>query len=54
MKGQRAGGDTMTQTQRTIHISLVNPAVTYHMSAQINGYSCSLLSHRYRSCSQSD
>lgn len=35
----------MTQTQGTctLHISPVNPAATYHMSAQLNGYSCSFL-----------
>ena len=33
----------MTQTQGTLHISPINPAVTYHIPVQINGYTCSFL-----------
>ena len=43
MKGPRSEGDVMTQTQGTLHISPVNPAVTYHILIQIHGYTCSFL-----------
>ena len=43
MKGPRAEGDVMTQTQGTLHISPINPAVTYHIPVQINSYTCSFL-----------
>ena len=33
----------MIQTQGTLHISPVNPAVTYHIPVQIHGYTCSFL-----------
>ena len=33
----------MTQTQGTLHISPINPAVTYHIPVQINGYTCSFI-----------
>ena len=33
----------MTQTQGTLHMSPINPAVTYHIPLQIYGYTCSFL-----------
>ena len=33
----------MSQTQGTLHISPINPAVTYHIPVSVHGYTCSFL-----------